>query len=460
VWLGTGAGLFVLTDWASESWVAYRRSGGSTTGFVTHTRSGRAVDSRAVDSTLPDNRIRCLAIQGDDIWVGTPRGLARGTARAAWRELPAAEDRPETAPPSPIAAQDEDTSVRIAILGPLARPITRPGAKSTGSANFVDRMSVGRAVDRANDRRETGKRPPFVLAQNLYTFASYGWGTPQDSFSILRDRHDARGFIGYIEPNARIDTAVALRTEVPVVNVATTGPTTDETINPWIFRCGSNDPRRHRLLLNHVFDSLDVARLVAVRAPGPETRIHLDRWSGHARARGRELVAEIDYDPRADDLAPLLAELRRVEADGVLTWSDARTSAALLRELRSAGWSGLFVGSDLIVNGEFIALAGADPGPVIAMGRCPHLRVADDVAAVNDGDRERRLGLSRRLTPPHGARSFEATMHLLAAIELGGSGREAIRNTLREMEAVTLARLENGAWTLSSLDHASRRRPR
>jgi ABC-type branched-subunit amino acid transport system substrate-binding protein len=450
-WLGTDDGLIVLTDWAGAAWVTYRRAAGDSTHSVTLARPG-LVDSRAVDSTIPDNRIRCLAFQGDDVWAGTPHGLARGTARTAWRSLPAAGKQRPATQPSPAPEESGKTTVRIGVLGAFARPITRSGADSPWPADTVDRVSVERAVDRANDLSETPGRRPFAVAQNLYTFASYSWGTSQDSFWILRDRHDVRGLIGYIEQDARIDTAVALRTEVPVVNVAPTEPTADEVDHPWIFRCGSNDPRRQRLLLDHVLDAPGRSRLAAVRTPGPEMRIHLDRWAGHARTRGHELVAEIDHDPRTDDPVSLLEQLRRVQADAVLTWTDAPTSATLLRQLRAAGWSGLFVGSDRIVDREFVTVAGTDPGAVIALGRCPHFAVVDEAPRGDHEDLRRRLGASRLPVSPHAARSFDATMHLLVAIELGGPEREAIREALGKMERATLARLDDGAWTESPLD--------
>jgi hypothetical protein len=447
-WLGTDSGLLVLADWATETWIVYRRIEGASSGEVSLVRSGRIVETRAVPSTLPDNRIRCLAFQDDGVWVGTHRGLVRGS-RPGSAEL---RDRP---PRDSVASEvDEGRRIPIGVLAPLSRPIARPMADSAYPADAVDHVAVERAVSRARRRASEIK-----LVENLYTFARYGWGTLQDSFSILRGLRDVRGLIGYIGPHARIDTATALRTEVPLVNVAPTEPTPDESVHPWIFRCGSNDPRRHRLLLDHVLDSQGGSRLAAVRPPDPEDRIHLDRWVRHARRRGHEPVAELDGDPEAYQLATLIEELRRSQADVVLTWSDARTSAVLLRRLREAGLNALFVGGDRIVNREFITLAGPDPGPVIALGRCPHHDSAEEVAPPETDDLRRRLGLSRLPPSPHATRSFEATEHLIAAIERGGPERQAIREALREMEYVTLARLEDGAWHFRVLSQPAAGQP-
>jgi ABC-type branched-subunit amino acid transport system substrate-binding protein len=360
--------------------------------------------------------------------------------------------RAAASPSEQTGTEGPSTPVAIGVLNPLARPIARPGASTALPVRAVDRSSVSLAVRRSGARHRSRGRPAIMLGDKLYTFARYSWGTPQDTFSILRDAHDVRGFVGYIAPHARMDTAMALRTEVPVVNVAATDPTIDEAVNPWIFRCGSNDPQRHRRLLDFVLDTLGRSRLAVVRAPDPESRVHLDRWATHARARGYEPVAELELDPEAADPSPLLEGLRRSGADAVLTWADARTSAGLLRNLRSAGLTQLFVGSDLIVNREFIDLAGPDPGEVIAFSRCPHFEVADDTVPSEREAVRRVPRSSRSWVSPHAGRSLEAAAHLLAAIELAGSEPEAIRARLREMRAVRLATLEHGSWRFSPLD--------
>jgi len=371
-----------------------------------------------------------------DEWASV--GESERNPSEAWSELPESADLP--------------TSVPIGILGPLARPISRPGGSSIATVDTVDRVAVVRAVDRANRRVGGGERRPFALAQKLHTFESYGWGTAQDSYAVLRDRHDARGFIGFIEPHACLDTAVALRTEVPVVNVAATEPTIDETDNPWVFRCGGNDPRRQRMVLDHVLDLPGPTRLALLLTPGHETRAHLDRFAGHARSRGHEPVATIDFDPQVDDLTPVVDRLRDARATVLLTWSDSATSAAVLRGLRAAGWGGLFVGGDRIVTGEFVDLAGANPGRVLAPGRCRHYEFYGDDAPDAHDELRTRLRASPAPVSPHARRSFDATMHLLAAIEIAGPERVAIRAALSDMRTVTLARLEDGAWVVSALD--------
>ncbi len=128
--------------------------------------------------------------------------------------------------PGGTLGNDKARRIPIGVLVPFSRPIARPAADSPFPADAVDRVAVERAVGRA--RRRARGHSQITLVESLYTFERYGWGTPQDSFSVLLRLHDVHGLIGYIGPNARIDTATALHTEVPLVNVAPTEPTPDE----------------------------------------------------------------------------------------------------------------------------------------------------------------------------------------------------------------------------------------
>jgi len=294
-------------------------------------------------------------------------------------------------------------------------------------------------VSRANDRvARTGKT--FEVAEKLGSFADYGWRTLQDTFAILRDRLKVSGIVAYIGADARMDAALALLNEVPVVNFAPSEPAIHESENPWIFRCGANDPRHQQRLLDHALGPLARSRPVVLTTRGDKTPEPSDRWGG---------LPSVEYDPAAD---ALFEELRRLQADVLLTWADAPTTATLLRKLRAEGLDQLVVGSPRIVNPEFVTLAGPDAGAVIALARCSHFDVAGDLPRLDEETLRRRPPTARERAAPRADRSFEAATHLLVAIELAGPDREAVRRTLRAMGEPMLANLEDGVWSLSDLE--------
>ncbi|MHC4107068.1 MAG: ABC transporter substrate-binding protein [Planctomycetota bacterium] len=463
--LGTNRGLEVLADWPTATWVTYGRLAEGPNGLVTLSRDGEIIDARVSSSGIPDVRVRCVAFQGDDMWVGTAGGLARGTDKVHMADLqtppaPAAPAAAATSAPEP----QQLNVVKIGILRPEDRMIKVPGSRSGHLPRLgrMDMMTVNLALEQASARGGYRGRIPFALATGPGGwFRGWGWTTPEDDFPALTRQPEVWGIVGYLGSGSSITTAVALRSEIPLVNFAPTPATTDELINPWIFRCRGNEPRQQRLVLDYVFDSLDCTRVAMVRTPGRIAQMHLDWWSSHAQQQGRPLVAEIRYDPRTDDLASRLQALRRSGAEVVLTWCDRPLSAAILRAMREAGMSQLFVGSAQILSDEFIALAAPEPGPVIAVH--PGANRADQAAAARFA--ERYTARFKHPPPADAYPLFDAVNHLLEAIDIAGFDREAIREALRTMshdaggerhceqspfgpDEIVLGRLGAGGWEL------------
>ncbi len=478
--LGTDRGLEIMADWSTATWVNYRPADRGAKGRVTLSRHGQILDVRALESAIPDGRIRCIAFHNDDIWVGTASGLARGTQKRRWtgqQTVPPSDalnpDRETVIEPAPGAASappptDAEAkrfqTVNIGILRPGNRIITLSESQSPGVPRLgrMDLMAANLAIEQANAAGGYRGQIPFALATGPKgTFRGWGWTTPEDDFPALAKQPDVWGIVGHLGSGSRFTTAVVLHTEVPLLNFAATPATTDETINPWIFRCDGDDPRQHRLLLDFVFDRLGQTRVAVVRTPGRLAQLHLEWWSDHARERGHPVVIEVRYDPGTDELASVLRALQRSRADVVLTSCEAPLSAAILRGMREAGMGQLFVGSAEIIGDEFAALVGPEPGPVIApyprANRANHrtaTRFAEDYAArFNRPPSPDALGL------------FEAVNHLLEAINIAGLDREAIRRTLDKMkndpsgerhceqspygpDTILMGRLQGGNWEL------------
>ena len=458
-WLGTEAGLRVLADWPSRTWVTYHACEAGSQGLVTVRRGGQTIETRLLESTIPDNRIRCVAFQGRDVWAGTAHGLARGIGRGRWTGLrpvgtrQAVESRPETCP-APDAADTAGRAhptpvkpVPIGVLFPLWKIVLLPGQGPQPSAKLgrVDVTAVQLAVEEANDRGGYRGLAPFTVGLDQYVYARWGWNMPEDDFVTLAHVGNARGIVGYLGPDSRFATATALRTEVPLVNAARTAPTIDEIINTWIFRCPVNDPARQKKLLDYILDQLGYTGLALLRTPGRTGQMHLDTWARHARDRKSIKsirVVDVSYDADTGNPGPALEAIRRSRAEAVLTWCEPEVAAGILRQMRQAGMTQLFVGSEHLVTGRFAELVGCDPGRVIALWNCSAR--SDEAAAA----RFARSYEARFKRPPKSEAilSYDAARHLLRAIDVAGLDREAIRRTLTDMGDAFMARLEDGRW--------------
>lgn len=425
IWLGTRQGLVTLIDWTADAWVTY-----------------------AADATLPDGRVRCIALQGDGIWVGTMGGLAHGSSSADPSTL---DPRRERAPRT--RARGRAAVVKIGILRPGDRTISIAGTREPGVPRLghMDRLAVTLAIDHANARGGYRGSIPFAVATGPQgSFRGWGWTMPEDDFPALAVQPDVCGIVGYLGSGSALTTAVALRTEVPLVNCAGTSATSDETANPWIFRCRGDRSQPLWPLLDHVFDDLACTRLAVIRTPG---RRQLEECADYAAARGHPVVVDVRFDPRTDDPAALVRTLAGHGVDAVLTWADAVTTATILRAMRAGGMDQLLIGGPEIIGDEFPALAGAAPGDVIAAA--PRARGGPAIAAFTAAYR-RRFG---RPPGPEAYGVYRATGHLVEAINAAGLDREAIRRGLLktdrttpcrhlpgDTEAFAIGRLVEGRW--------------
>lgn len=84
----TDIGLAVLVDFESDTWVTYRRDSEDAKTWTAHLLVGNdEVRSESTNLTLPNHFVICTDFQGDDVWIGTGHGLARGIGKGYWSGL-------------------------------------------------------------------------------------------------------------------------------------------------------------------------------------------------------------------------------------------------------------------------------------------------------------------------------------------------------------------------------------
>ncbi len=469
LWTGGLEGVYVLSDWDQDSWITYHAGEGSSVGEVILSRRGQKPERRLLRSTFPAGSVRCITLQHDEVWLGTPNGLVRGTDPGPWSSLPiTSRAEPATSEgqvdvriarrssprPSSVCASRPD-NVTVASFGPITRTITLPGSETQErpSRSVPDSLAIQIAVEDANRIGGYRGQLPFDATYGTHGYPHYAWGLPEDDLTVFA-RRPVSGILASLRPEDRIATAVALRMELPVVNVAASTPRIEEEASSWIFRCRTHDPRQHRWMIEYILTELGRTRFAILRTPGLMAGEHLNLWKRYvdgAKSMGGELVVEVEYDPPSTPLDAVLDTLGLADPEVVLTWADVPLSAIIVQTMRRRGMAPLFVGSDWIVCPEFVKLVSPGAGAVIAPRPCPHRLDREAVARFVEVY-TRQNSPSREERPPKAEayQTYDAARHLMLAISIAGTGDGSIREVLTRMGQPTLATLRDDKWELHS----------
>jgi frataxin-like iron-binding protein CyaY len=98
-WACTDKGLSAMVDFDTNTWVTYRKNEEDGSGLVTIDRGAETIETRRLPKCLPNNFVLCADFQGDDVWVATSKGVARGKARDYFTGLRPARTKTATTKP-------------------------------------------------------------------------------------------------------------------------------------------------------------------------------------------------------------------------------------------------------------------------------------------------------------------------------------------------------------------------
>ena len=86
-WVCTDKGLSVLVDFPTDTWVTYNKNDEGSDGVAVISHGKEKVKTVATKGAIPNKFVLCVDFQGDDVWVGTSKGLARGKGKGRWPGL-------------------------------------------------------------------------------------------------------------------------------------------------------------------------------------------------------------------------------------------------------------------------------------------------------------------------------------------------------------------------------------
>ncbi len=112
-WSCTDKGLSAMVDFPTDTWVTYTRNEKDNDGTAVISRGKQIVKTVPTKGAIPNNFVICVEFQGDDVWAGTSKGLARGIGKGRWvglkeerEKIAAPTEHPAPTAPSPLAASE------------------------------------------------------------------------------------------------------------------------------------------------------------------------------------------------------------------------------------------------------------------------------------------------------------------------------------------------------------------
>jgi ligand-binding sensor domain-containing protein len=86
-WFCSDKGVGVIADFATNTWVAYTRDPKSKGGKAVVTRDKEVIETVEMPVGIPHSYIIAADIDGDDVWIGTAKGLGWGIGEGYYRGL-------------------------------------------------------------------------------------------------------------------------------------------------------------------------------------------------------------------------------------------------------------------------------------------------------------------------------------------------------------------------------------
>lgn len=292
------------------------------------------------------------------------------------------------------------------------------------------------------------------------------WGASANEIVTFSYDDEAWAVIGTVDgANTHIAIRVALKTELPMMNVGDTDPTLVETKIPWVFRNIADDRQMAYTIAYHVYKERGFKKVAILRADNRYGRFGVGEFrSGSVRLKHPapiEINYEIAFNHLNPDFTLQMKRLRKVKPDAVVLWADAGAGGHLVKKIREEGLSMPIFACDRVLDPKFLEIAGASAEGVVAA--VPYNPEAD-----TEGLRHFRETYRERYGNDPGvyaAHAYDGARMVIEAIRRGGLNRYKIRDALAEMTCyegvtgeiamdhaysdrgpVTLATVRDGRW--------------
>ncbi len=151
---------------------------------------------------------------------------------------------------------------------------------------------------------------------------------------------------------------VSLKSELPIVNTASTDPTLPETTIPWLLTAIQDDRVQGYTLARRIFSELGLSRVALLRVNEPYGRFGSGKFKDAARRLGHPLVLEQKYMPGDTDFHHQLSVIQDSNVDAIVLWADQIPAGNIVKHMREMGMKQPVFGAFRVYGDEMLRIAG------------------------------------------------------------------------------------------------------
>lgn len=308
--------------------------------------------------------------------------------------------------------------VRIGLLAPLEDSKDAPKGRHMLNGAML-------ALEQANAKGGY-KGMPFELMQHNDVGL---WGAAANEV-VAMDDEGVWAILGSLNDIVtHVAIRVALKCEIPVVNMADPDPTLTETNIPWVIRVISDDRQSSYALANRMYGIDGHKRASLLRTNNRYGRVGTEEFKDASRRMGFPVAVELRFEDGQTDFTDQLNTIKKNNSDAVVLWGDAREMGLIVNQMRTMSMKHPVYVCDRAVSPEFLQVAGENANGIIST--CQY-----NPNGENQAYEKFATGYKQRFnTAPDvfAVHSYDAMNITIQAIKQAGLNRTLIRDLLTDM---------------------------
>lgn len=309
--------------------------------------------------------------------------------------------------------------VRIGFLGPLEGSILIDLGKQMLQGSQL-------AIEEANLKGGYNGIPFTLMIHNDVGL----WGAAANEI-VKMDDEKVWAWLGSIDDFvSHVAIRATLKLEIPNVCTGNPDPTFTETNIPWVIRVIPDDRQSGYALVDRIYKKDKHSRVAVIRVNNRYGRVGILHFNRTATRIGNPIVIEERFSDGETDFTAQITRVKNSNPDAIMIWGNAKESALILKQLRDKGLNQPVYGSDRMVSGEFLKLAGPLAEKIVTTcqynpdSNNPGLKVFRE-------NYVKKFGVEPDVFAAH---AYDGMNILLEAIRKAGLNRALIRDVLTDLK--------------------------